>query len=195
MDKKTKKKSGGANLCMSWETKNKKEEALHFGGLDSIETAFSTFLDPSMRCALKRKDEARKIEYKREWVRRFPSFLTSPLFPPFSSHPHIKPHTSQWPPSKVTTTALSHPFLTQLDTSVRLCQRAHAHTRSLFTLSLTLTIVLSRCYFSHVDRKILLLGSGFVAEPCVEYLCRRPENKLTIGNVPFHSSWREVTRE
>jgi hypothetical protein len=31
----------------------------------------------------------------------------------------------------------------------------------------------------------LLLGSGFVAEPCVEYLCRRPENKLTIGNISF----------
>lgn len=31
----------------------------------------------------------------------------------------------------------------------------------------------------------MLLGSGFVAEPCVEYLCRRPENKLTIGNVSF----------
>ncbi|KAG0377676.1 saccharopine dehydrogenase (NADP+, L-glutamate-forming) [Mortierella sp. AD032] len=30
-------------------------------------------------------------------------------------------------------------------------------------------------------KKILLLGSGFVAEPCVEYLCRRPENKLTIA--------------
>ncbi|KAF9357173.1 saccharopine dehydrogenase (NADP+, L-glutamate-forming), partial [Mortierella sp. AD094] len=29
--------------------------------------------------------------------------------------------------------------------------------------------------------KILLLGSGFVAEPCVEYLSRRPENKLTIA--------------
>ncbi|KAF9209612.1 saccharopine dehydrogenase (NADP+, L-glutamate-forming) [Haplosporangium sp. Z 27] len=30
-------------------------------------------------------------------------------------------------------------------------------------------------------KKILLLGSGFVAEPCVEYLSRRPENKLTIA--------------
>ncbi|KAG0253035.1 saccharopine dehydrogenase (NADP+, L-glutamate-forming) [Mortierella polycephala] len=30
-------------------------------------------------------------------------------------------------------------------------------------------------------KKILLLGTGFVAEPCVEYLCRRPENKLTIA--------------
>ncbi|ORY00125.1 saccharopine dehydrogenase [Basidiobolus meristosporus CBS 931.73] len=31
------------------------------------------------------------------------------------------------------------------------------------------------------DRKILLLGSGYVAGPCVEYLSRRPENKITIG--------------
>lgn len=30
-------------------------------------------------------------------------------------------------------------------------------------------------------RKILLLGSGFVAAPCVEYLVRKPENKVTIG--------------
>lgn len=30
-------------------------------------------------------------------------------------------------------------------------------------------------------RKILLLGSGFVAPPCVEYLVRKPENKVTIG--------------
>ncbi|KAK9766504.1 saccharopine dehydrogenase (NADP+, L-glutamate-forming) [Basidiobolus ranarum] len=31
------------------------------------------------------------------------------------------------------------------------------------------------------DRKILLLGSGYVAGPCVEYLTRRAENKITIG--------------
>ncbi|KAF9934012.1 saccharopine dehydrogenase (NADP+, L-glutamate-forming) [Linnemannia zychae] len=30
-------------------------------------------------------------------------------------------------------------------------------------------------------KKILLLGSGFVAEPCVEYLSRRPENKITVA--------------
>jgi hypothetical protein len=30
-------------------------------------------------------------------------------------------------------------------------------------------------------RKILLLGSGYVAGPCAEYLLRRPENELTIG--------------
>ncbi|KAK3823519.1 MAG: saccharopine dehydrogenase [Benniella sp.] len=30
-------------------------------------------------------------------------------------------------------------------------------------------------------KQILLLGSGFVAEPCLEYLCRRPENKITVG--------------
>ncbi|KAI9299597.1 hypothetical protein BJ944DRAFT_47452 [Cunninghamella echinulata] len=32
------------------------------------------------------------------------------------------------------------------------------------------------------EKKILLLGSGFVAAPAVEYIIRRPENKLTIGN-------------
>ena len=29
--------------------------------------------------------------------------------------------------------------------------------------------------------KILLLGSGFVALPCAEYITRNPENELTIG--------------
>ncbi|KAI7902872.1 saccharopine dehydrogenase [Cokeromyces recurvatus] len=33
-----------------------------------------------------------------------------------------------------------------------------------------------------VDKKILLLGSGFVAAPCVDYLVRRPENKVTIAS-------------
>lgn len=28
-----------------------------------------------------------------------------------------------------------------------------------------------------------MLGSGFVAAPCVEYLVRKPENKVTIGKV------------
>ncbi|KAF9430821.1 saccharopine dehydrogenase (NADP+, L-glutamate-forming) [Podila epigama] len=37
-----------------------------------------------------------------------------------------------------------------------------------------------------MTKKILLLGSGFVAEPCVEYLCRRPENKLTIAARRLH---------
>ncbi|KAG0747083.1 hypothetical protein G6F57_006057 [Rhizopus arrhizus] len=32
------------------------------------------------------------------------------------------------------------------------------------------------------DKKILLLGSGFVAAPCVEYLARKPENKITIAS-------------
>ncbi|RIA83628.1 Saccharopine dehydrogenase [Glomus cerebriforme] len=31
------------------------------------------------------------------------------------------------------------------------------------------------------ERKILLLGSGFVAGPAVEYILRRPENQLTIA--------------
>ncbi|KAJ1551132.1 saccharopine dehydrogenase (NADP+, L-glutamate-forming) [Nowakowskiella sp. JEL0078] len=33
-----------------------------------------------------------------------------------------------------------------------------------------------------VEKKILLLGSGFVAGPCAEYLLRRPENRLTIAS-------------
>jgi spermidine synthase / saccharopine dehydrogenase (NADP+, L-glutamate-forming) len=34
-------------------------------------------------------------------------------------------------------------------------------------------------------KKILLLGSGFVARPCAEYLVRNPLNELTIG-MHFH---------
>ena len=30
-------------------------------------------------------------------------------------------------------------------------------------------------------KKILVLGSGMVARPCVEYLIRNPENEVTIG--------------
>ncbi|OLL21964.1 Saccharopine dehydrogenase [NADP(+), L-glutamate-forming] [Neolecta irregularis DAH-3] len=30
-------------------------------------------------------------------------------------------------------------------------------------------------------RHILLLGSGFVAKPCLDYLARRPENKITVA--------------
>lgn len=30
-------------------------------------------------------------------------------------------------------------------------------------------------------KKVLLLGSGFVALPCAEYITRNPENELTIG--------------
>ncbi|KAI8068025.1 saccharopine dehydrogenase [Gongronella butleri] len=32
------------------------------------------------------------------------------------------------------------------------------------------------------EKKILLLGSGFVAAPAVEYIIRRPENKVTIAS-------------
>lgn len=32
--------------------------------------------------------------------------------------------------------------------------------------------------------KILVLGSGMVARPCVEYLVRNPKNNVTIGKVP-----------
>ena len=33
-------------------------------------------------------------------------------------------------------------------------------------------------------RKILLLGSGFVARPCAEYVVRDPTNELTVGAFP-----------
>lgn len=136
----------------------------------------------------------RKSEYKRSGAPfLFFSHLTS--LSPFSPHPHTKSHTSQWPPSKVTTTTLSHPFLALFDTSVLFCQLEHAHRLSFLSLTINYTTAMSRPQFFRVDRKILLLGSGFVAEPCVEYLCRRPENKLTIGNVSFpfimeRSDWR-----
>lgn len=35
---------------------------------------------------------------------------------------------------------------------------------------------------SKPKKKILLLGSGFVARPCAEYVVRNPSNLLTIGN-------------
>lgn len=35
------------------------------------------------------------------------------------------------------------------------------------------------------DISILLLGSGAVAGPCVDYLLRNPRNKLTIGELPM----------
>jgi spermidine synthase / saccharopine dehydrogenase (NADP+, L-glutamate-forming) len=33
-------------------------------------------------------------------------------------------------------------------------------------------------------KKILLLGSGFVAKPCAEYVLRDPKNELTVGKFP-----------
>jgi spermidine synthase / saccharopine dehydrogenase (NADP+, L-glutamate-forming) len=36
-------------------------------------------------------------------------------------------------------------------------------------------------------KKILLLGSGFVARPCAEYIVRSPVNELTIGK--YHSKY------
>ncbi|KAI7861964.1 saccharopine dehydrogenase [Spinellus fusiger] len=33
-----------------------------------------------------------------------------------------------------------------------------------------------------VEKRVLLLGSGFVAAPCVEYILRQPENRLTIAS-------------
>ena len=37
------------------------------------------------------------------------------------------------------------------------------------------------------EKKVLLLGSGFVARPCAEYIVRDPSNKLTIGKVSLVS--------
>jgi spermidine synthase / saccharopine dehydrogenase (NADP+, L-glutamate-forming) len=37
-------------------------------------------------------------------------------------------------------------------------------------------------------QKILLLGSGFVARPCAEYLTRNPANQLTIGELSSNLS-------
>ena len=34
---------------------------------------------------------------------------------------------------------------------------------------------------SNISKKILVLGSGAVARPCVEYLVRNPHNKITVG--------------
>lgn len=34
-------------------------------------------------------------------------------------------------------------------------------------------------------KRVLLLGSGFVARPCAEYVVRNPENELTIGASSF----------
>lgn len=38
---------------------------------------------------------------------------------------------------------------------------------------------------SQKTKKVLLLGSGFVARPCAEYIVRNPSNKLTIGVSAF----------
>ncbi|KAK1584832.1 saccharopine dehydrogenase [Colletotrichum navitas] len=40
------------------------------------------------------------------------------------------------------------------------------------------------------DKKILVLGSGLVAKPCVDYLLRNERNKLTIGP---HSLFRQIS--
>lgn len=33
----------------------------------------------------------------------------------------------------------------------------------------------------HSEKNLLLLGAGFVAGPCLDYLLRRPENRITVG--------------
>lgn len=40
--------------------------------------------------------------------------------------------------------------------------------------------------------KILVLGSGMVAAPCVEYLLRNEKNHITIGKSQCHSTFLEV---
>jgi saccharopine dehydrogenase-like NADP-dependent oxidoreductase len=37
------------------------------------------------------------------------------------------------------------------------------------------------------SRKILLLGSGFVAKPTLDYLARDPQNHITVGTFPEFS--------
>ena len=32
--------------------------------------------------------------------------------------------------------------------------------------------------------RILVLGSGMVAPPCIEYLARNPNNAITVGKCP-----------
>lgn len=39
-------------------------------------------------------------------------------------------------------------------------------------------------------KKILVLGSGMVAPPCIDYLTRNPENEVTVGRtIPLISSY------
>ena len=37
----------------------------------------------------------------------------------------------------------------------------------------------------NIKKKILLLGSGYVSAPFIDYLFKRPEFQITIGNYPF----------
>ncbi|CAG7962450.1 unnamed protein product [Penicillium nalgiovense] len=34
-------------------------------------------------------------------------------------------------------------------------------------------------------KRILVLGSGMVAPPCIEYLTRNPQNEVTVACEPF----------
>lgn len=43
----------------------------------------------------------------------------------------------------------------------------------------------ARLLENKAEKKVLLLGSGFVARPCAEYIVRDPSNKLTIGEYIF----------
>lgn len=37
-----------------------------------------------------------------------------------------------------------------------------------------------------MSREILLLGSGFVAKPTLDYLARDPKNHITVGLALYH---------
>lgn len=53
-------------------------------------------------------------------------------------------------------------------------------------LSLITCLITAKCqgiFPEPFTRRILLLGSGYVARPCAEYVLRRPENHLTVGNI------------
>lgn len=45
---------------------------------------------------------------------------------------------------------------------------------------------------SDVSKKILVLGSGMVAPPCVEYLVRNPKNRVTVGEYDMLKSLDEL---
>jgi saccharopine dehydrogenase-like NADP-dependent oxidoreductase len=44
------------------------------------------------------------------------------------------------------------------------------------------------------NKKILVLGSGMVAPPCIEYLMRSPNNAVTIGKKPHQLLPKEENR-
>jgi hypothetical protein len=50
------------------------------------------------------------------------------------------------------------------------------------------------CVMASDIKKILVLGSGMVAPPCLEYLCRDPKNRITLGIThPIHPPLSPLT--